>query len=182
MQAPASPRLQANHRIQYVNFSAVTVTVRERDVQARRARMRPDMRLSSENSHHGNPTTQPLTQTVGGAACLLQTIAGNSSGTSGSAGNGGPATSAFLSDPFGVALDANGNLAIADSVSGWRRESRPRDSVPPKRPLCCPPTQSNNRIQYINFTAGGTATVRQQPACACLHMSRGWSSRGHARV
>src|SRR5579884_1801864 len=42
----------------------------------------------------------------------ITTIAGN--GTSGLAGNNGPATSAELSDPAGLALDAAGNLYIVD--------------------------------------------------------------------
>jgi hypothetical protein len=43
----------------------------------------------------------------------IYTIAGN--GTSGFAGDGGPATSAELSFPDGVAADAAGNLLIADT-------------------------------------------------------------------
>ena len=47
-------------------------------------------------------------------ASIMTTVAGN--GTSGPAGDGGPATSAELSAPAAVALDASGNLFIADSV------------------------------------------------------------------
>jgi trimeric autotransporter adhesin len=43
----------------------------------------------------------------------IYTIAGN--GTNGYAGDGGPATSAELSGPFGLALDQAGNLLIADT-------------------------------------------------------------------
>ena len=42
----------------------------------------------------------------------IYTVAGN--GTSGYAGDGGPATSAEFNGPFSVAADAAGNLAIAD--------------------------------------------------------------------
>jgi secreted PhoX family phosphatase len=43
----------------------------------------------------------------------VYTVAGN--GTSGFAGDGGPATAAELSEPAGVAVDAEGNLVIADT-------------------------------------------------------------------
>jgi sugar lactone lactonase YvrE len=43
---------------------------------------------------------------------IITTIAGN--GTIGSSGDGGPATAAELHDPFGTAIDAAGNIYIAD--------------------------------------------------------------------
>ncbi len=43
----------------------------------------------------------------------IYTIAGD--GTPGYSGDGGPATSARLDDPYGVRVDAAGNLVIADS-------------------------------------------------------------------
>jgi len=44
---------------------------------------------------------------------MITTVAGN--GTPGFSGDGGPATNAWLNYPYGVALDREGNLYIADS-------------------------------------------------------------------
>ena len=44
---------------------------------------------------------------------IITTVAGN--GTNGYSGDGGAATNAELNDPYGVAVDATGNLFIADS-------------------------------------------------------------------
>ncbi|MGA8735444.1 MAG: hypothetical protein WB558_16120, partial [Terriglobales bacterium] len=43
----------------------------------------------------------------------IQTVAGN--GSAGYSGDGGPATSAQLYDPFGVFVDSSGNIFIADT-------------------------------------------------------------------
>jgi trimeric autotransporter adhesin len=46
---------------------------------------------------------------------IITTVAGD--GTNGYAGDGGLATSAGLTGPFGIAVDASGNIYIADSLS-----------------------------------------------------------------
>ena len=51
---------------------------------------------------------------------IIFTVAGN--GTNGYAGDGGSATNAELSDPFGVAVDAAGNLFIADWLNNRVRK------------------------------------------------------------
>jgi len=57
---------------------------------------------------------------VGSKTGLLTTVAGN--GTLGFSGDNGPATSAELNTPSGVAVDAAGNLYIADSGNQRFRE------------------------------------------------------------
>ncbi len=54
---------------------------------------------------------------------VITTIAGN--GVSGYSGDGGAATSAALSQPAGLAVDAAGNLYIADSNNGAIRKVTP---------------------------------------------------------
>ena len=53
---------------------------------------------------------------------IINTIAGN--GTAGSGGDSGPATTAYIDRPFGVAFDASGNLYIADTDSNSIRVVR----------------------------------------------------------
>jgi len=50
---------------------------------------------------------------VAAATGIITTVAGN--GTFGFSGDGGPATSAALAGPFGVAVDSSGNVFIADT-------------------------------------------------------------------
>jgi trimeric autotransporter adhesin len=56
-------------------------------------------------------------------AGIINTVAGN--GTSGFGGDGGPATSAQLASPRGVAVDAGGNLYIADMANHRIRKVTP---------------------------------------------------------
>jgi uncharacterized protein (TIGR03437 family) len=51
---------------------------------------------------------------------VITTVAGN--GTTGWAGDGGPATSARLSYPYGVAVDPAGNLYVADNLNARIRK------------------------------------------------------------
>jgi len=73
---------------------------------------------------------------VDGVTGIITTVAGNyvsGQNSSGFSGDGGPATSAQFAGPWGVALDANGNLFIADS--------------------------GNNRIRRVDAASGVVTTV-----------------------
>jgi trimeric autotransporter adhesin len=59
----------------------------------------------------GNERVQEVSATTGNIA----TIAGSATGAYGHSGNGGPAASALLDYPMGVAVDASGNVYVADS-------------------------------------------------------------------
>lgn len=60
-------------------------------------------------------------------AGMVSTVAGG--GTRGYAGDGGPATSAQLSRPYGLALDRNGNLYIADPWNANIRKVSPSGTI-----------------------------------------------------
>jgi sugar lactone lactonase YvrE len=57
----------------------------------------------------------------------ITTVAGN--GTAGYSGDGGPATSAELDSPSGVAVDSSGNLYIADSLNSVIRKVSPSGAI-----------------------------------------------------
>ena len=78
------------------------------------------------------------------AAGIISTIAG---GGSGALGDGGPATSATLFAPTGIALDAAGNLYIAD--------------------------YSNNRIRKVTGVAGATGGGSAPPAVTLVANAEG---------
>jgi DNA-binding beta-propeller fold protein YncE len=69
--------------------------------------------------------TFTLTQAgvTGGAQNVITTVAGN--GTAGFSGDGGPATSASLETPIGIAVDVAGNLYIADTANNRVRKVSP---------------------------------------------------------
>ncbi len=56
-----------------------------------------------------------MTNAQGGTGWIISTVAGT--GTQGHAGDGGPATSALLNNPFDLAFDPDGNLVFSDTYN-----------------------------------------------------------------
>jgi len=81
------------------------------------ARLNHPSRMAVDNS--GNlyfaDTGNNVIRKVAAATGIVTTVAGN--GTAGYSGDGGPASSASLSGPQGVAVDGSGNLYIADDAA-----------------------------------------------------------------
>lgn len=65
-------------------------------------------------------TSNDRIRKVDGATGLISTLAGN--GLKGFAGDNGPAAEASLFDPFGIAVDAAGNVYIADTANSRIRK------------------------------------------------------------
>jgi sugar lactone lactonase YvrE len=64
-------------------------------------------------------TANQRVRRIDGHSGIITTVAGN--GTAGSGGDGGPAIAAMLNTPKSIALDASGNLTIADTGNGLIR-------------------------------------------------------------
>ncbi len=99
---------------------------------------------------------------VTAATGIITTLAGN--GTEGHSGDGGPATSAALNGPVGVASDTAGTVYIADDFNGRIRVVGPSPAsgyVDPKFVVLAvayaPPGASSN-VTYSNNTTFGTST------------------------
>jgi RHS repeat-associated protein len=67
-------------------------------------------------------TTNNRIQEVAAASGTMSTVAGSATGASGSSGDGGPAASALLNAPAGVAVDRAGNIYIADTTNNRIQE------------------------------------------------------------
>jgi Bacterial Ig-like domain (group 3)/PKD domain/Beta-propeller repeat len=71
-------------------------------------------------SYSGDGVNFSRSSSVLGPSSVIQTVAGT--GNEGDTGDGGPATSAELDNPYGIAVDAAGDLFIADALNNSIRE------------------------------------------------------------
>ena len=90
----------------------------------------PAVAVDDAGNFYASDVTTNLVVKIGPDG-ILQVVAGN--GLSGFSGDGGPATNAALSAPYGLAVDTAGNLYIADS--------------------------GNNRVRKVSATTGKITTV-----------------------
>src|SRR5208283_3797031 len=96
---------------------------------------------ASGNLYIGDVDNQRI-RAVNLSTGIITTIAGN--GTSGFSGDGGLATAAELAGPFGVAVDASGNVFIADAPN-----DRVRELVPP----------SSQRVSTTSLASSASTTA-----------------------
>jgi len=95
---------------------------------------------------------------VDAATGVISTVAGN--GTFGFAGDGGPATSARLSKPVDVAVDAAGNIFMADTSSNRIRRVRLPTQPPLADLVFAPPLIANASAAFNEIKVGRTIPVK----------------------
>ncbi len=108
---------------------------------------------------------------VNPATGLVTTIAGN--GTQGFSGDGGPATGAQLSWPYGVAVDGPGQMFVADFGNARIRRASAGTVAPADGPpytLTISPVPAGGRVQGagIRCGEGGAACSVTMPAAMTL--------------
>jgi hypothetical protein len=103
-------------------------------------------------------------------AGVISTVAGT--GTAGALGDGGVATSAQLNRPFGVAINAEGDYLIADTVNNTIRAVDAADAPPPPvppppvppPPVAPPPSPPLPSVGRPSVTSVNPPTVRSSTA------------------
>jgi sugar lactone lactonase YvrE len=128
----------SNSRIREVNLSSGLITtfaggpLGDNGPAVSAALSNPeDVAVDAEGDIFIADTDDNRIREINSSTGLITTVAGN--GTAGYGGDNGPATAAKLYYPEAVAVDANGDLFIAD--------------------------QSNNRIREVNLSSGLITTV-----------------------
>ena len=89
---------------------------------------------------------------------IITTVAGN--GTGGYSGDGGPATSAMLFNPAGIAVDSAGNLYIADASNSRVRKVNLQGTIST--------VAGNGNVVYSGDGVAATATAVHEPGGVAL--------------
>ena len=97
------------------------------------------------------------------------TVAG--SGVAGFSGDGGPATSASLNQPMGVAVDANGNLYVADTYNNRIRLVAAPPQPPAPQISITTPAAATTYGLFANLTAQYTCSDNQSTVVSCVGSS-----------
>ena len=110
---------------------------------------------------------------------IMTTVAGN--GTRGSSGDGGPATSAQLSQPLAVAVDGGGNLFIADTGNNRIRKVSPSGIITTHGVALHPTGVAVDGAGNLFFTDSptiSTAIRKMSPSGIITTVAGGGSLRG----
>ena len=102
---------------------------------------------------------------VNAATRVITTVAGN--GTAGYGGDDGPATAAELDDPSGIAVDAAGDLFIADTANNAIREVNARTTSSPPSPATEPPATAATTARPPPPSCTIPRAWRWTPAATC---------------
>ena len=81
-----------------------------------------DIALDSANNLYIADSYNRVVRRVDGITGIISTVVGNGSNPTANYGDGGPATSAQLSGPYGVAVDIAGDLYLSDEGTGVIRK------------------------------------------------------------
>jgi sugar lactone lactonase YvrE len=115
-----------NHRVRRIDFAAGTVTTVAGSgtkgfsgdggpATEARLDLPRDVEIGPDGRLYIADTDNHRIRAVDLATGVITTVAGN--GSAGFSGDGGPAASAQLARPFGIAFDAQGNLYVADTFN-----------------------------------------------------------------
>jgi RHS repeat-associated protein len=113
-------------------------------------------RIQEIASSNGTQWSQSMT------AGYIYTVAGSSSGVAGYSGAGGPATSALLDFPFGVAVDPSGDLYIANELDNSVQEVTATATLP----FSLYPTTPSSAVT-VNQSTGAEITFYPQVGGSC---------------
>src|SRR5260370_19870680 len=102
----------------------------------------------------------------------IYNVAGSASGTPGFSGNGGPATSAQMYQPYGIGTDPAGDLYILQTGEGWATSILQEVTAAATSAIAAAPGQTSSLSPApggitVTQPGGAQATFYAQVNCAC---------------